>query len=210
MADIVERLREVLADDLHTPLPWIGAGPSYGQPLPMELTSVVTDTEPDSECDITICRDAVTPDVELICAAVNAAPVLLAELDRLRAQVAALSAPAPAPAEPVAWMWQHEETGRTGFVDVWQLQNGWRENNPRLAVVTPLYAAPAAPAGWQKPGPVTADHPLECLIVVKAVRQSDGDWWIGGSTFLNDDTPIGWMPHTAANRAAIDGQKETE
>lgn len=86
--DIVERLRKVLADDPHTPLPWIEAGPSYGQPLPMELTSVVTGTEPDSDCDITICRDAVTPDVVLICAAVNAAPLLLAEITRLRAALA--------------------------------------------------------------------------------------------------------------------------
>ena len=44
--------------------------------------------------------------------------------------------------EPVAYMWQHDETGRTGFVDAWQLQNGWRENNPRLHIVAPLYAAP--------------------------------------------------------------------
>jgi hypothetical protein len=44
--------------------------------------------------------------------------------------------------EPVAWMWQHDETGRTGFVDSWQLANGWQEQNPRLHIVSPLYAAP--------------------------------------------------------------------
>ncbi len=71
----------------------------------------------------------------------------------------------------------------------------------RAALAQPGYARQPQ---WQPPGPVTADHPLECLIVVKAVRQSDRDWWIGGSTFLPDEAPIAWVPHTAANRAAID------
>jgi hypothetical protein len=47
--------------------------------------------------------------------------------------------------EPVAWMWQHDETGRTGFVDMWQLENGWEKINPRLLLVCPLYAAPPKP-----------------------------------------------------------------
>jgi hypothetical protein len=47
--------------------------------------------------------------------------------------------------EPVAWMWTHDETGRIGFVDQWQLDNGWQEANPRLHVTTPLYTAPQAP-----------------------------------------------------------------
>ncbi len=28
---------------------------------------------------------------------------------------------------------------------------------------------------WRKPGPVTAEHPLDCLIVVPALRQADRD-----------------------------------
>jgi hypothetical protein len=47
--------------------------------------------------------------------------------------------------EPVAWMWQHDETGRTGFVDMWQLENGWEKINPRLLLVCPLYVAPPKP-----------------------------------------------------------------
>jgi hypothetical protein len=35
-------------------------------------------------------------------------------------------------------MWQHEETGRTGFVDVWQVENGWQIANPRLKLVRAL------------------------------------------------------------------------
>ena len=52
--------------------------------------------------------------------------------------------------EPVAWMWQHDETGRTGFVDCWQVENGWQENNPRLRIVSKLYTTQQptqAPAG---------------------------------------------------------------
>ena len=47
------------------------------------------------------------------------------------------------PVEPVAWRWQHNETGRTGFVDVEQLRNGWGALNPRIKIVAPVYAAPA-------------------------------------------------------------------
>lgn len=44
--------------------------------------------------------------------------------------------------EPVAWMYQHEETGLVGFVDQYQIDNGFKERNPRLQCYTPLYAAP--------------------------------------------------------------------
>ena len=43
--------------------------------------------------------------------------------------------------EPVAFMWMHDETGRIGFVDVWQLKNGWQQANPRCKVKRPLFAA---------------------------------------------------------------------
>lgn len=62
---------------------------------------------------------------------------------------------------------------------------------------------PVVPAGWQQPGPVTAGHPLDCLIVLHALRQSDGEWYIGGSKFLADDEPLAWMPDTDETRAAI-------
>ena len=44
--------------------------------------------------------------------------------------------------EVVGWMWQHEETGRTGFVDCWQVENGWQENNPRLRLASKLFTTP--------------------------------------------------------------------
>lgn len=44
--------------------------------------------------------------------------------------------------EQVGWMWQHDETGRTGFVDCWQVENGWQDGNPRLRLTSKLYATP--------------------------------------------------------------------
>ena len=51
--------------------------------------------------------------------------------------------------EPVAWMWQHDETGRTGFVDPWQVENGWQANNPRCKLVHPLYTRPQPADEWK-------------------------------------------------------------
>jgi hypothetical protein len=45
--------------------------------------------------------------------------------------------------EPAAFMWQHDETGSVGFVDPWQVANGWQEANPRLKIIGPLYTHPA-------------------------------------------------------------------
>lgn len=59
---------------------------------------------------------------------------------------------------------------------------------------------------WEKPGPVSPNHPLECLIVLSALRQSDGDWWIEGSKFLADDLPIAWAPDTPEARAVLAAQ----
>jgi hypothetical protein len=44
--------------------------------------------------------------------------------------------------EPVAWMFQHDETGRNTFVDQWQLDNGWEANNPRWVKVCAMVKAP--------------------------------------------------------------------
>lgn len=44
--------------------------------------------------------------------------------------------------EPVAWMFQHEETGITSIVDTQQIEWGFEKNNPRLQKICPLYASP--------------------------------------------------------------------
>ena len=44
--------------------------------------------------------------------------------------------------KPVAWMYQHEETGTIDIVDVQQVEWGFEKNNPRFLKVGPLYAIP--------------------------------------------------------------------
>jgi len=44
--------------------------------------------------------------------------------------------------EPVAWMFQHEETGRIAFVEAQQLEWGFEKGNPRLKKIGPLYTEP--------------------------------------------------------------------
>jgi hypothetical protein len=46
--------------------------------------------------------------------------------------------------KPVAWMWQHADTGRTGFIEA-HLANDFFRMNPRLHRVHPVYAHPAPP-----------------------------------------------------------------
>jgi hypothetical protein len=47
--------------------------------------------------------------------------------------------------EPVAWMWQHDETGRFGFLEAGADLKHWAEHNPQLNIICPLYAHPAPP-----------------------------------------------------------------
>lgn len=39
----------------HTPGPWIGAGPSFGGPLPLYTTEIITEWEDEDEGSPTIC-----------------------------------------------------------------------------------------------------------------------------------------------------------
>jgi hypothetical protein len=50
--------------------------------------------------------------------------------------------------EPVAWMFQHEETGRTMCVDAQQVEWGFEKSNPRLKKIAPLYTTPPAQRQW--------------------------------------------------------------
>lgn len=59
---------------------------------------------------------------------------------------AAQAAPAAQPVSPTAWMWQHPETGHTGFVEncTDEDRQQWeRVNRPRV-FICPLYASPQA------------------------------------------------------------------
>ena len=45
--------------------------------------------------------------------------------------------------EPVAWMYQHEETGRTAFIASWERKDGWKPSSPHMKLIGPLYTAPS-------------------------------------------------------------------
>ena len=62
--------------------------------------------------------------------------VMLANEIRARAR---LAQPEP---EPVAWMYQHEDTGLTMCVVVQQVEPGFEKNNPKWQKIMPLYTAP--------------------------------------------------------------------
>ena len=64
--------------------------------------------------------------------------------------------------EQVGWMWQHDETGRTGFVDCWQVENGWQDGNPRLRLISKLYATPQPTQAQAGAVPLT-DEQIEAL-----------------------------------------------
>jgi len=49
--------------------------------------------------------------------------------------------------DAVGWMWQHEDTGNTGVVDQWQIDNGWEEGNPRIHLISPVFLSPTIPEG---------------------------------------------------------------
>ena len=42
--------------------------------------------------------------------------------------------------KPIAYMYQNEDTGVTGFVDEQQVEWGFEKNNPRLKIVERLYS----------------------------------------------------------------------
>ena len=65
--------------------------------------------------------------------------------EQLDAVAAALRAALEQPQgeqEPVAWLFQHEETGLTEFVDVQQVEWGFEKNNPRWQKIYPVYLNP--------------------------------------------------------------------
>ena len=86
----------------------------------------------------------------------NAHGWILADFeDEVYAAIAALKAALEQPEqEPVAWMFQHDETGRMNYVsnDGMNTPKLFLKGNPRYALVCPLYTAP--PAAQPEPEPV--------------------------------------------------------
>ena len=65
-------------------------------------------------------------------------PDLFMQVPAIEALRAALAQPEQ---EPVAWVYQHEDTGLTMCVLVQQVESRFEENNPRWRKSTPLYTA---------------------------------------------------------------------
>lgn len=61
---------------------------------------------------------------------------------------------APVPAEPVAWMWQHAETGNIGFIEDGSPEDlaHWERMNKPRKIVAPLYRHPPGIAGTAQSG----------------------------------------------------------
>lgn len=87
----------------------------------------------------------------------------MAEIQTLRAALAQ-----PASVEPVAFMWQHDETGRCGFVEAHFDRAHWQEHNPRLAIVSPLYTSSMV-------GELRAKTDAPMMECKKALTEADGD-----------------------------------
>lgn len=85
----IEAIKAALAAG-PTPGPWIGAGPSFGQPLPVYLNCVVPDYE-DDELPVTVCDNTETADANYIAACNPAAMQKI--IDHIDAQ-----------GKPVAWI----------------------------------------------------------------------------------------------------------
>ena len=107
-------------------------------------------------------------------------PGVWLELDAeaLAAFAAAHVASLCADVEPVAFMFQHSETGRIAFVDAWQKENGWATANPRYKEVGALHGASTVAAlkaeiealrkdaeryRWLRDGEIVADYPYPVM-----------------------------------------------
>jgi hypothetical protein len=67
-------------------------------------------------------------------------------------QAADHQSPRPEPeAEPVAWMFQHEDTGLIDYIDTQQVEWGFEKNNPRWQKIGPVYLHPPQPSPARKP-----------------------------------------------------------
>lgn len=129
-------------------------------------------------------------------------PGVWLELDAeaLAAFAAAHVASLCADVEPVAFMFQHSETGRIAFVDAWQKENGWALANPRYSEVGTMHGAStvasltaqrdqalarvaelekdAARYQWLRDGDICADYPYP-------VMRTGG--WQDGQTIWADE-----------------------
>ncbi len=100
-------------------------------------------------------------------------------VDFARAVLAKWGTPPAVAGEQVGWMWQHDETGRTGFVDCWQVENGWQEGNPRLRLISKLYATPQPTQAQAGAVPLTDEEVLDAFCRTPGIHQFVQAFWAG-------------------------------
>ena len=54
------------------------------------------------------------------------------------------AAPEPEPVQPVAWMWQHDETGRMTYTHAGEDREQFKRDNDTYSLICPLYRSPPA------------------------------------------------------------------
>ena len=63
--------------------------------------------------------------------------------------------------ECLGYMFQHEETGQTGFITQWDKDNGFEKHNPRLHLVEKVYSESALRQAIEN----AADHVRGNLVI---------------------------------------------
>ena len=80
--------------------------------------------------------------------------------------------------EPVAWLFQHEETGRTQCVETYQVECGFERNNPRWQKISPLYLHPDHEAVKLRLQVATLTEQRDvALDALRSVVFGSGDWF---------------------------------
>jgi len=75
--------------------------------------------------------------------------------------------------EPVAWEFQHEETGLIDFVDPQQVEWGFEKNNPRWQKIGPVYRHPS-PAVAPPADDIAVDRFAEAMKAKLAKKRDEG------------------------------------
>lgn len=93
---------------------------------------------------------------------------------------------------PIAYLFQHDETGRTQCVEAQQVEWGWEVANPRWINCGPLYTIPD---GWAL---VPVDPTPKMLDAAEAIDWGDAD--VRGSCCNQWHAMVAAVPNAAARR----------
>lgn len=97
------------------------------------------------------------------------------------------------PADPVAFEFEHEETGEVKFIEAIQVEIGFQEENPRWQLIGPVYAQ----------APVVAGNPSDQMREALQMYMSAGS---GNSTDFDLQARAWSMAHQALNHTPDTGK----